>query len=122
MNIQRIEVGPRSSQAVIHGNTVYLAGQVARNAENAPIARQAREILDKIEDLLRAAGTDKSRLLSTTIFLSDFRYFNEMNDVWMDWVVPGSTPARAVVEAKLVYPGYGVEIMVTAALKVVAAP
>ena len=115
-DIRRIEVGPRSSQAVIYNGTVHLAGQVARGSENAPIAVQTREILANIDRLLAAAGSDKSRLVSTTIFLSDFRNFDEMNNLWMAWVEPGCTPARAVVEAKLVTPGFGVEIFVQAAV------
>ncbi|MGF1651520.1 MAG: RidA family protein [Hyphomicrobiaceae bacterium] len=116
MDIIRNEVGPRSSQAVAHNGVVYLAGQVARGAENAPVREQTRQILARIDQLLADADSNKSRLLSTIIFLADFRQFEEMNDVWLSWVVPGSTPARAVVEAKLVNPGYAVEIMVTAAV------
>lgn len=115
MTITRHEVGPRSSQAVIHNGTVYLAGQVARGSENASVAQQTREILAKIDELLAQANSSKARLLSVIIFLADFRRFDEMNDVWMAWVEPGATPARAVVEAKLVTPGFAVEIMVTAA-------
>lgn len=114
-SIDYLESGPRSSQAVIHGWTVYLAGQVARGAVDASVAEQTRQILARIDQLLADAGSDKSRLLSVTIFLADFRRFDEMNNVWMNWVVPGRTPARAVVEAKLVTPGFAVEIVVTAA-------
>ena len=115
--IVRIETGPRSSQAVIYNGVVHLAGQVARGSENASVADQTREILGNIDRLLAMAGSDKARLISTTIFLADFRRFDEMNDVWMAWVVPGCTPARAVVEAKLVTPGFAVEIFVQAATK-----
>jgi enamine deaminase RidA (YjgF/YER057c/UK114 family) len=117
MTIERREVGPRSSQTVIHNGTVYLAGQVARGAENAPVGEQTREILARIDQLLADAGSDKTFLLQTIIFLADFRRFDEMNEVWLSWVAPGATPARAVVEAKLVTPGYAVEIMVTAAVR-----
>lgn len=116
-DIVRLEVGPRSSQAVIFNGMVHLAGQVARGSENEPIADQTRDILANIDRLLAAAGSDKSRLVSATIFLTDFRRFDEMNGVWMQWVEPGRTPARAVVEAKLVTPGFGVEIFVQAALR-----
>jgi enamine deaminase RidA (YjgF/YER057c/UK114 family) len=116
-DIVRLEIGPRSSQAVIFNGMVHLAGQVARGSENAPIADQTREILANIDRLLAEAGSHKSRLISTTIFLADFRRFDEMNAVWMQWVEPGRTPARAVVEAKLVTPGFGVEIFVQAAVR-----
>ena len=116
-DIVRLEIGPRSSQSVIFNGMVHLAGQVARGYENYCVAKQTREILANVDRLLEASGSDRSRIISTTIFLSDFRRFDEMNGVWMDWVVPGRTPARAVVEATLVTPGFGVEIFVQAAVK-----
>lgn len=115
MAIERHGVGPRMSQAVVHGNTVYLAGQVADD-KNASTAEQTRQILAKIEALLKAAGSDKSKLLKANIWVKDIaRDFPEMNSVWDAWVVPGHTPARATVEANLADPAYRVEIMVTAA-------
>ena len=114
MTIERHKVGARMSQAVAYGSTVYLAGQVG-DTPTADVGQQTREILRKIDELLAAAGTDNSKLLSATIWLSDMRYFNDMNAVWDAWVSPGNTPARATVEAKLAAPQYTVEIMVTAA-------
>ena len=115
MSIQRLNVGPRMSQAVVHGNTVYLAGQVAQNAGGESVAEQTRDILATIDRLLGEAGTDKSKLLSATIWLTDIKTFNEMNQLWDAWVAPGNTPARACVESKLAAPQYNVEIMVIAA-------
>ncbi len=115
MSIQRIEVGPRMSQCVVHGDVVYTAGQVAQNAAGSSVAEQTRDILASIDRLLAAAGTDKSKLLTANIWLSDMATFAEMNQVWDGWVVAGQTPARATVEAKLADPKYRVEIMVTAA-------
>ena len=115
MSIERKEVGARMSQAVVHGDTVYLAGQVARDAAGAAVAAQTRDTLACIDRLLAEAGTDKSKLLSATIWLSDMRYFEQMNEVWDAWVTPGQTPARACVEARLATPQYDVEIMVVAA-------
>jgi enamine deaminase RidA (YjgF/YER057c/UK114 family) len=114
MAIERHQVGPRMSQAVVHGNTVYLAGQVADDTSQNT-AGQTRQVLTKIDALLAAAGTDKSKLVSTNIWLSDIGNFAEMNSVWDTWVSPGNAPARATVEAKLATPAYLVEIMVTAA-------
>ena len=114
MSVVRIEVGPRMSQAVIHGDTVYLAGQVA----DKPVAnakKQTQQILKQIDKLLKAAGTNKSKILSANIWLSDIRYFAEMNEAWDAWVAKGNSPARATVEAKLAAPQYWVEIMVQAA-------
>ena len=113
--IKHIEAGPRMSQAVVHGNTVYVAGQVAKD-KSADVSGQTRQILAAIDALLAAAGTDKSRLLSATIYLADISTFAAMNYVWDSWVVPGSTPARATVEAALAAPEYKVEIVAIAAI------
>ena len=115
MTIKRLETGPRMSQAVVHGDTVYLAGQVAQRAAGKSVTDQTRDILETIDKLLADAGSDKSKLLSAQIFLTDISTFNEMNKVWEAWVSPGNTPARATVEAKLAAPQYTVEIMIVAA-------
>jgi len=115
MSVERKEIGPRMSQIVVHGDTVYLAGQVALDAPAAPVAEQTRDTLARIDRLLAEAGTDKSKLLSATVWLSDMRYFGQMNEVWDAWVTPGQTTARACVEAALATPEYDVEIMVVAA-------
>jgi enamine deaminase RidA (YjgF/YER057c/UK114 family) len=115
MSIKRLHAGPRLSQAVIHGNVVYLAGQVAADPV-ASVGEQTRQVLQQIDGLLAEAGTDKSRLLSVNIWLADIRTFPEMNAIWDAWVAPGHTPARATVEAKLAGPRYLVEIMATAAI------
>jgi len=114
MSIERKHVGARLSQAVVHNDTVYLAGIVADH----PIpdaAAQTGQILDQIDKLLAECGTDKSKLLMATIWLTDIRNFDEMNSVWDKWVVPGQTPARACVEARLAQMKYLVEIRVVAA-------
>jgi enamine deaminase RidA (YjgF/YER057c/UK114 family) len=113
MSLKRINAGPRMSGAVVNGNTVYLAGQVA---DGATVKAQTEAVLKKIDDLLGTAGSSKANLLSTVIYLSDIRTFDEMNAVWDAWVSPGNTPARATVEARLANPKYLVEIMVTAAV------
>jgi len=114
MTIKRIEAGPRMSQAVINGNTVYLAGVVADDTKQ-DVKGQTKQILAKIDRLLAAAGTDKSKLLSANIWLTDITTWAQMNEVWDAWVSPGNTPARATVEAKLATPAYKIEIMVQAA-------
>ncbi len=113
MTITRIKPGPRMSQAVIHNKTVYLAGQVA---PGPTVAIQTREILAMIDGLLAEANTDKSRLLSATIWLTDMATFGEMNGVWQSWVVQGQTPARAtVLSAHLASAEFKIEIAVIAA-------
>ena len=116
MPIKRLEVGPRMSQAVIHGNTVYLAGVVASTAKGKSVGEQTKDILHNIDRLLKEAGTSKAKLITTNIWLTDISKFAEMNKEWDAWVAPGHTPARATVEAKLAAPEYTVEIMVTAAI------
>jgi enamine deaminase RidA (YjgF/YER057c/UK114 family) len=111
MSVTRHTVGPRMSQAVVHGNTVYLAGQVG---DGATVKEQTETVLKKIDGLLTAAGTNKSKLLSATIYLADMRGYDEMNRVWDSWVDPANTPARATVEARLAQPKYLVEISIVA--------
>ena len=115
MTIQRIKPGPRMSGAVVHGNTVYLAGQVAQESAGKSVTEQTKEILSIIDSLLAEAGTDKSKILMANIWITDMGTFQEMNAVWDAWVSPGNTPARATVEAKLAAPAFKVEIAVIAA-------
>jgi enamine deaminase RidA (YjgF/YER057c/UK114 family) len=115
MTIQRFETGPRMSQVVVHGDTVYLAGVVANKAAGESVTKQTQEVLSIIDSHLAKAGSDKSKLLTATIYLTDMNTFAEMNAIWDGWVSTGNTPARATVEAKLAAPRYNVEIMVTAA-------
>ncbi len=112
-DITRLHVGPRMSQAVIHGDTVYLAGQVGETGTTT--AEQTVEILASIDALLAEAGTDKTRILSAMVWLADIADFAEMNKVWESWVSPGNTPARATGQVQLAAPKYRVEIIVTAA-------
>ena len=113
-DIKRIETGPRMSQAVIANGIVWLAGQVG--APGAPVANQTRAVLEQVDRLLAAAGTDKTRIVSAQIWLADMADFAEMNAVWDGWVPEGHTPARATGEAKLATPDYKVEVIVTAVL------
>lgn len=115
MTIQRIEPGKRLSQAVVQGDLVFLAGQVALDKPGASMAEQTRNILERIDKLLAQAGTDKSKILSANIWITDMRQFDEMNRVWDAWVPEGCAPARATVEARLATPDYCVEIMCVAA-------
>ena len=116
MTLKRYKTNKRMSQAVVHGNTVYTAGQVAMNAGGESITRQTRDILTEVDNLLNDAGTDKSKLISATIWLTSMDDFAEMNRVWDAWVVQGETPARACVGSKLAAPQFNVEIAVIAAL------
>lgn len=111
-DIQRFQQNQRMSQMVIHGDTIYLAGQVA---EGDSVAAQTQACLDQIDALLAEGGSDKSRILSAQIWLADISDFAEMNGVWDAWVSPGNAPARAAGTSDLALPQFKVEIIVTAA-------
>ncbi|WP_373085299.1 RidA family protein [Sneathiella sp.] len=113
MTIERIGAGSRMSQAVVHGDTIYLAGQVGAPGESA--AAQTKAICAAIEGLLAKAGSSKSKMLQATIWLSDMAYFSEMNAVWDAWIDPQNPPTRACGESKLATPDYKVEIIIVAA-------
>lgn len=111
--ITRHHTNDRMSQCVVHGGTIYLAGQVGTKGDS--VADQTKSCLKQIDDLLAEQGVDKTRILQTTIWLADMADFAEMNTVWDAWVAPGHTPARACGEAKLAHPELTVEVLVIAA-------
>lgn len=112
-DIERHHSNQRMSQIVVHGDTIYLAGQVG--TAGASVAQQTQDCLDQIDTLLAEVGSDKTRILQTVIWLADMADFAEMNGVWDAWAAEGHTPARACGEAKLAKPEFTVEIIVTAA-------
>jgi enamine deaminase RidA (YjgF/YER057c/UK114 family) len=114
MSIIRHHTNQRMSQIVIHGDTVYLAGQVA-NDSNADITVQTQQVLQKIDALLAEAGSDKSKILSAQIWLTSMGHFAQMNEVWDAWVPEGHAPGRACIEARLASPDLLVEIGIIAA-------
>lgn len=115
MTITRLEPGKRMSQAVKHGNTVYLAGQVAQDY-NGTIEKQSGEVLAAIDKLLAASGTSKSKVLSCQVILNNIADFAAMNTVYDAWIDPANPPARACIEARLAHPSLKVEIIAIAAL------
>ncbi len=114
MNICRFEPGLRMSQAVAWNGFVFLAGQVADDT-TADVRGQTRQALSNVDRLLNLAGTDKTRLLSATIWLPCIDDYAAMNTEWDAWVPEGLAPARACVEARLAAPVYRVEIGIVAA-------
>lgn len=115
MSIKRFHVGPRMSDMAVHNGTIYLAGQVADDVSQ-DITGQTKQVLAAIDKLLAEAGSGKTKILSTTIYITDMANFPAMNAVWDAWVVQGNTPPRATVEAQLAKPAYLVEIVVIAAV------
>ena len=117
MSVTRIEKtsgnGPRMSRCVVKGDMVYVAGLTASD-RSADIKGQTQKILDKIDDYLSQAGTDKSKLLQANLWITDMANFSAMNEVWNAWVDPENPPVRACVKADLAVPELLVEIMVTA--------
>lgn len=117
MALKRIGARDRMSSAVIHGDTVYLSGVVAGAAAGKSVAEQTADILAQIDATLAEAGTDKTNIITATVWLTDMDTWAEMNTVWDTWVVPGETPCRAAVQSsKLAGSEFHVEIMVVAAL------
>lgn len=112
--IERIGCGKRMSQAVVYDNLVWLAGQCG--PANKSITVQTQEALVKIDQLLAEVGSDKTRILNTTIWLANIDDYDEMNAVWDAWMPEGCAPARACGEAKLGGTGYSVEIICVAVL------
>jgi enamine deaminase RidA (YjgF/YER057c/UK114 family) len=115
MEIKRLHVGARLSEAAIHNGVAYLAGQIADDVTQN-IDGQTREVLAHVDRLLAEAGSDKSRMLMCQIFLADIKDIAAMNAIWDEWVPAGHTPPRATVQAMLARPELLVEVVVTAAL------
>jgi enamine deaminase RidA (YjgF/YER057c/UK114 family) len=114
MSITRHHTNQRMSQIVIHGDTIYLAGQVAADA-NADITAQTQQVLQKIDTLLAEVGSNKSNILSAQIWIASMGHFAQMNEVWDAWVADGHAPARACIEARLASPDLLVEVGIIAA-------
>jgi enamine deaminase RidA (YjgF/YER057c/UK114 family) len=113
-DIRRIDPGPRLSEASIHGDRMYLSGMIPEDTSQ-DITGQVKQALGEIDSLLAKGGSEKSKILSAVILLADIGDFAAMNAVWDAWVVPGQTPARATVQARLNDPKMKIEIMVVAA-------
>lgn len=115
MEIKRHETEQRMSRAVVHNNTIYLCGQVAKDSTKG-MAEQTMTTLEEIDELLENVGSHKNKILSATIYVKDMTLFEEMNGVWDNWVNEGFAPARACVEAKMAEEELLVEISVIAAV------
>lgn len=115
MEIKRYEQTGRMSRIVVYNNTIYLCGQTCGDI-NKDVKDQTKAVLEKIEELLAKVGSDKTKILSTTIYLKDISLFDDMNSVWDAWVAKGFEPARACVEAKMAKPEILVEMTVIAAI------
>ncbi|RIX72775.1 RidA family protein [Acidovorax cavernicola] len=113
-SITRFHVGPRLSETAVHNGTIYLAGQVPDDTTQ-DIRGQTAQVLAMVDRLLAEAGSDKSRILMTQIFLADIKEIGAMNEVWDAWIPAGNTPPRATVQAQMANTAYKIEIVVTAA-------
>ncbi|SDX55141.1 RidA family protein [Litoreibacter albidus] len=112
MTIKRTELSSRMSQTVVHGDTIYLAGQVGSGDD---VTAQTKDMLSEVDRLLASVGSSKSHILSATIWMADMAQVDDMNTVWDAWIDPANPPARACVESRLVTPEFLVEVMVIAA-------
>ncbi len=116
MDISRHGIGERMSKYVIYNNCIHLSGQVAAD-RTAAIDEQTRSVLARIDGLLAEAGSDKSRIISATIYLKDIAaHFGNMNKIWIDWLPEGAAPARATVQAQLADETLLIEISIVAAV------
>ncbi len=117
-NIERKHTNARMSKIVQHGGLVYLCGQTASGGANASadITAQTHETLSRVDALLAEAGSDRTRILSATVYLRNIDDFAAMNAVWESWVVPGTAPARTTVQAQLAGPSLLVEVTIIATL------
>ncbi|HAX19874.1 MAG TPA: hypothetical protein DCY64_06285 [Hydrogenophaga sp.] len=113
-DIERHGVAARYSEAAVFNGMVYLAGMVPERGDTH-IRGQTQDVLDQVQQRLQEAGSDKSRILRAQIYLTDIREIGIMNEVWDAWVVPGTAPPRATVQAALANPDWKIEIVVTAA-------
>lgn len=114
MSIERLDTDKRMSQAVIHGETIYLAGQVGSAGDSA--SEQARDALARVDELLQRCGSNREHLLQVTIWVASMSaHFDEVNAIWDEWVPEGAAPVRAAGEAKLATPELKVEIIAVAA-------
>ncbi len=113
--IKRVGVATRYSDLVILDGTAYFSGYVPETSLDLSAAEQTRDILEQIDQSLSEIGSDRSGILHATIWLADMKSYDEMNEVWDSWVLPGQAPARVCVESKLADPRYAVEIRVIAA-------
>lgn len=116
MSITRIDRTPRMSKIVEHNETIYLSGQIAKDTTKG-IKEQTATTLEKIEELLSKCGSDKSRILSVTVYLRDIKDFSAMNEVWDAWIKEEDQPARTCVEARMARPDLLVEMTAVAAKK-----
>ncbi|MBM6592499.1 RidA family protein [Microvirga pudoricolor] len=113
---RRVGVAARYSDLVILGDTAHFSGYVPENSEGLTVREQTQDVLDQIEQSLREIGSNKTKLLRATIWLSSMGFYDEMNGVWDAWLERGHAPARVCVESRLANPAYALEIQVTAAL------
>ncbi|KZN52077.1 RidA family protein [Pseudoalteromonas luteoviolacea] len=116
MSITRKHTNQRMSRIVVHNDTIYLCGQVCKDATQG-IKEQTQTMLDKVDTLLEEANSDRKHILSATVYISDMQYFAQMNEVWDAWVPEGHAPARACVQAAMARPELLVEVSVIAAVK-----
>ncbi|PAB59035.1 RidA family protein [Anaeromicrobium sediminis] len=115
MEIKRYETKKRMSRAVVHNGTVYFCGQVAKEYVD-DIKEQTRTTLEKVDELLESVGSDRTKILSATVYIKDMSLFADMNEIWDNWVPEGHAPARACVEAKMAREEILVEVSVVAAV------
>ncbi len=115
MTIERIEKTERLSRVVVHGNVAYFSGLTAGDRSQDTVG-QTEQILAKADAFLEQIGSNRSMLLSATIWLRNINDFDHMNAAWVNWIDKDEPPARATVQSVLGLPDILVEIQFTAAI------
>ncbi|MXR38299.1 RidA family protein [Craterilacuibacter sinensis] len=113
MSLYRHKAGARLAEAVVSNGLIFMAGQVPENVD-ADAEAQTANVLAQIDTLLAELDSSKAKLVDATIYLADLADYDAMNAAWDAWVIPGQTPARATVQAKLANPAWKVEIKIVA--------
>lgn len=113
--IKRLHSGPKLSRVIIHNDIVYLCGQVAKDYDG-DINEQTRTMLERVDEHLTEANTDRRNILSATIYIRDIAQVAQMNEVWGEWLGDAPRPARTCVQAEMAKPNILVEITITAAI------
>jgi 2-iminobutanoate/2-iminopropanoate deaminase len=112
MSITRNIRTPIMHRVVEANGFVFVGGTIADDT-SASMGEQTRNILGKIAGYLREAGTDPSRVVSASIFVTDLAMKKEMDGVWTEFF-GDNLPARATVGVADLGGGALIEVVVTA--------
>lgn len=110
-------IGPYN-QAILAGNTLYISGQICIDPatgelKNKDIQEETHQVMHNLKAILQEAGMDFSRVVKTTIFLTDMHQFGEVNQVYGKYF-ESDFPARETVQVSALPKFVNVEISMIA--------